>query len=147
MSSSPVWGESTPEYNLCWPADDLGTLTLKGQHLAAVDHDAELQHQLRSALQKGLEQTQHADICILKHHAAVEVTALGVSMPAALHPQIQGVDIPEGRIQTLLLGEARKKEESFNLQKLLNIKAGFIFETLGAVTSWWLLPLVGFRLD
>ncbi|MED6255371.1 hypothetical protein ATANTOWER_008794, partial [Ataeniobius toweri] len=71
-----------------------GALTLKRQHLTAVDHDAELQHELRSALYEGLEQTQHADICALKHHAAVVVTALWVSMPAALHPQIQGVDIP-----------------------------------------------------
>lgn len=69
-------------------------LTLKRQHLTGVDHDAELQHQLGSALQEGLKQTQHADIGALKHHAPVVVTPLGVSMPAALHSQIQGVDIP-----------------------------------------------------
>ncbi|TNN73305.1 hypothetical protein EYF80_016468 [Liparis tanakae] len=65
-----------------------------GQHLLGLDHDAELQHQLRGALQEGLEQTQHADIGALKHHAPVVVSALGVSVPAALHTQIQGVDIP-----------------------------------------------------
>lgn len=72
----------------------MGPLTLKGQHLTGLDHDAELQHQLRGALQEGLEQTQHADICALKHHAPEVVAALGVPVPAALHAQIQGVDVP-----------------------------------------------------
>lgn len=71
-----------------------GTLTLKGQHLTGLDHDAELQHKLRGALQEGLEQTQHADIGALEHHAPVVVAALRVPVPAALHAQIQGVDIP-----------------------------------------------------
>lgn len=85
----------------------LGTLTLEGQHLTGLDHDAELQHQLRGALQEGLEQTQHADISALKHHAPVVVTALGVSVPAALHAQIQGVDIPVYQSQTQLISASR----------------------------------------
>lgn len=78
----------------------MGPLTLKGQHLTGLDHDAELQHQLRGALQEGLEQTQHADICALKHHAPEVVAALGVPVPAALHAQIQGVDVPACQRQT-----------------------------------------------
>lgn len=77
-----------------------GTLTLKGQHLTGLDHDAELQHKLRGALQEGLKQTQHADIGALKHHAPVVVTALGVPVPAALYAQVQGVDIPVHQRQT-----------------------------------------------
>lgn len=73
----------------------MGALTLKGQHLIGPDHDGELQHELRGALQKGLQKTKHADISALKHHAPIVVTPLWVSVPAALHAQIQGVDIPE----------------------------------------------------
>lgn len=71
-----------------------GTLTLKWQHLTGLDHDAELQHELRGALQEGLEQTQHADIGALKHHAPVVMAPFGVPVPAALDAQIQSVDIP-----------------------------------------------------
>ena len=92
----------------------LGTLTLEGQHLTGQDHDVELQHQLRGALQEGLEQTQHADISALKHHAPVVVTALGVSVPAALHAQVQGVDIPAYQRQTQLIsGKKSETEENF----------------------------------
>lgn len=72
----------------------IGILTLKGQHLLGMDHDAELQNQLRGAFKEGLEQTQHADIGTLKHHAPVVVTALGVSVPPTLYAQIQSVDVP-----------------------------------------------------
>lgn len=77
-----------------------GTLTLKGQHLSGLVHDAELQNQLGGALQEGLKQTEHADIGALKHHAPVVVPALGVPVPAALHTQIQGVDVPVYQRQT-----------------------------------------------
>lgn len=70
-------------------------LTLKGQHLTGLDHDGELQNQLRGALQERLEQTQHADISSLEHHAPVVVAPLGIPMPATLHTQVKGVDIPE----------------------------------------------------
>lgn len=76
------------------------TPTLKRQDLLGVDHDAELQNQLRCALQEGLQQTQHADVGALEHHAPVEVTALGVSVPPALHAQVQSVDVPAGNRQT-----------------------------------------------
>lgn len=72
-------------------------LTLKWQDLTGLDHDAELQHQLRGTLQEGLEQTQHADVSTLKHHAPIEVMPLVVPTPAALHTQIQGMDIPTGQ--------------------------------------------------
>lgn len=83
----------------CW-IGPCRSLTLEGQHLPGVDHDAELQNQLGGALQEGLQQAQHADISALKHHAPVVMAALGVSVPAALHAQVQSMYIPVCKKQT-----------------------------------------------
>lgn len=72
-------------------------LTLQGQDLVGLDHDAQLQHQLGGALQEDLQQAQHADVGTLEHQAPVVMALLVVPPPAALHPQVQGVDIPEDR--------------------------------------------------
>ena len=60
-----------------------------------MNHDAELQHQLRSALQEGLKEAEHVDVSTLEHQAPVEVTSLPIAMPTALGAQVQGMDIPE----------------------------------------------------
>ena len=62
-----------------------GGLTLEGQDLAGLDHNAELQNQLRGTFEEGFQQTQHADISALEHHAPVEVVPLVVAAPTALH--------------------------------------------------------------
>lgn len=85
---------------MCVVIGHCGTLTLEGQHLIGIYHDAELQHKLWGTLQEGFKQAEHADISTLKHHAPVVVTALWVCMPAALHTQIQGMDIPVDKIKT-----------------------------------------------
>lgn len=69
--------------------------TLQGQYVVAVDHDAELKNELRSALQEGLQQPQHVDVSALEHQTPVEVMLPGAAMPTALHSQVQGVDIPK----------------------------------------------------
>lgn len=62
--------------------------------MVAVDHDAELQHELRRALQESLQQPQHVDVSALEHQTPVEMTLTRVAMPTALHSQVQGVDVP-----------------------------------------------------
>ena len=74
----------------------MGGLTLEGQDLAGLDHNAELQNKLRGTFEEGFQQTQHADISALEHHAPVEVVPLVVAAPTALHTQIQGVNVPMG---------------------------------------------------
>lgn len=71
-------------------------LTLQPLSLVALDHDAELQHQLRGALQEGLQQPQHVDISILVHHGPVE-TPLVLLLPVALYAEVHGADVPVGR--------------------------------------------------
>lgn len=73
-----------------------GALTLQPLSLVALDHDAELQHQLRGALQEGLQQPQHVDIGILVHHGPVE-TPLVLLLPVALDAEVHGADVPVGR--------------------------------------------------
>lgn len=73
-----------------------GPLTLQPLSLVALDHDAELQHQLRGALQEGLQQPQHVDISILVHHGPVE-TPLVLLLPVALYAEVHGADVPVGR--------------------------------------------------
>lgn len=72
-----------------------GALTLQPLSLVALDHDAELQHQLRGALQEGLQQPQHVDIGILVHHGPVE-TPLVLLLPVALDAKVHGADVPVG---------------------------------------------------
>lgn len=73
-----------------------GALTLQPLSLVALDHDAELQHQLRGALQEGLQQPQHVDIGVLVHHGPVE-TPLVLLLPVALDAEVHGADVPVGR--------------------------------------------------
>lgn len=61
---------------------------------AAVDQQAELQHQLRRAAQEGLQQTQHAHVRALEQHPPVEVAPQPLPAPAALQPQVQGAQVP-----------------------------------------------------
>lgn len=152
----------------CRSVDPCSSLTLEGQHLPGVDHDAELQDQLGGALQEGLQQAQHADISALKHHAPVVVAALGVSVPTALHAQIQSVYIPVCQKQDIhpLIklkpkkgGKILQRSLGFNtvLLKLLNIitlilrSHNSLFQSLRAVRSSCqkrrVLVPQGFRLD
>lgn len=65
---------------------------------AAVDQQAELQHQLRRAAQEGLQQTQHAHVRALEQHPPVEVAPQPLPAPAALQPQVQGAQVPAGEV-------------------------------------------------
>lgn len=85
-------------------------LTLQPLSLVALDHDAELQHQLRGALQKGLQQPQHVDIGILIHHGPVE-TPLVLLLPVALYAEVHGADVPVVR-KKRRVRECRDVEES-----------------------------------
>ncbi|TNN82567.1 hypothetical protein EYF80_007085 [Liparis tanakae] len=60
--------------------------------VVALNHDAELQHQLRGAFQEGLEQAQHVDIGVLVHHSPVE-TPLVLLLPVALYTEPEGVSM------------------------------------------------------
>lgn len=69
--------------------------TLHSLELVCLDNNAELQHQLWSALQEGGQQMQHAHVCKLVHHPPVVAPALRLGTLTALNAQIDGVDIPE----------------------------------------------------
>ena len=74
-----------------------GRLTLQTLSLVALDHDAELQNQLRSALQEGLQQPKHVDVCIFVHHGPVEAP-LVLLLPVALYAEVHGANVPaEGK--------------------------------------------------
>lgn len=64
-----------------------------------MDHDAQLEDELRCRLKEGLQETEHGDVSALKHQPPVEVAAGPVAVPTALGAQVQGVDIPEGQRQ------------------------------------------------
>jgi len=70
-----------------------GRLTLQPLRPVALDHDAELQHQLRRALQEGLQQAQHVDVGVLEHHGPVEAP-LVLLLPVALYAEVHGADVP-----------------------------------------------------
>lgn len=79
--------------------------TLQGLGSVLLDHDAELQHQLRRRLQERLQQAQHVDIGVLEHHSPVP-PPLVLLLPPRHHPQVEGSDVPAGDIgnQSDLLG-------------------------------------------
>lgn len=51
---------------------ELQALTLEGLQAVSLYDNAELQHQLGSALQEGGEQVQHAYVCVLVDHLPVK---------------------------------------------------------------------------
>lgn len=81
-------------YLMCSSFPPLPSLTLQWQDCVAVDHDAELQDELRRRLQEGLQEAEHCDISALKHQPPVEVAAWYVAVPAAQGSQVEGVDVP-----------------------------------------------------
>lgn len=70
--------------------------TLQREDDVSVDHDAQLEDELRSRFEEGLQQAQHGDVSALKHQPPVEVTAGPVAMPTALGTKVESVDVPEG---------------------------------------------------
>ena len=62
-----------------------------------MDHDAQLEDELRRRLQEGLQQAEHGDVSALKHQPPVEMAAGTVAVPTALGAQVEGVDVPEGK--------------------------------------------------
>lgn len=71
-------------------------VTLQRQNTAFMDHDAQLQNELWSRLQEGLQEAEHGDVSALKHQPPVELAAGPVAVPAALGTQVEGVDVSEG---------------------------------------------------
>lgn len=61
----------------------------------SLDDDAELQDELRRALQEGGEQVEHADISVLVHHPPIEPPAVVLTTASAPDAQVDGVEIPE----------------------------------------------------
>lgn len=76
-----------------------------------MNHDAQLQDELRRRLQEGLQQAQHGDVGALEHQPPVEVTAGPVPVPPALGAQVEGVDVP---------GDQRHKFEIVTNKRLDN---------------------------
>lgn len=71
------------------------TPTLQSLCPVLLDHDGELQDQLGSRLQEGLQQSQHVDVCVLKHHGPVPAPLM-LLLTARHDPQVQGPDVPAG---------------------------------------------------
>lgn len=71
------------------------TPTLQRLCSVLLDHYGELQDQLGSRLQEGLQQPQHVDICVLKHHGPVPAPLM-LLLAARHDPQVQGPDVPAG---------------------------------------------------
>jgi hypothetical protein len=68
--------------------------TLDGLQFVSLDDDAELQDQLRSALQEGGQEVQHADVSELVYHPPVEPPAVMVPTAPAPEAQVDGMEIP-----------------------------------------------------
>ena len=71
-------------------------VTLHSLQLVCLYDDAQLQHQLWSALQKGGQKMQHAHICELIHHPPVVTPALRLGTLTTPNAQVDGVEIPRG---------------------------------------------------
>lgn len=71
-------------------------VTLHCLELVCLYNDAQLQHQLRRALQKGGQEMQHAHIRKLIDHPPVITPALCLSTLMASNAQVDGVEIPGG---------------------------------------------------
>lgn len=85
--------------------------TLHGLELVSLDDDAELQDELRRALQEGGKQVEHAGIGILVHHPPVEPPAVVLAAAPAPDAQVDGAEIPE---------EHRGPEEGLNSEELFH---------------------------
>ncbi|TNN46337.1 hypothetical protein EYF80_043455 [Liparis tanakae] len=59
-------------------------LTLQWEDDVSVDHDAQLEDELRSRLQEGFQEAQHGDVSALKHQPPVDVARCPVAVPTAL---------------------------------------------------------------
>lgn len=64
-----------------------------------MDHDAQLEDELRGRLQEGFQEAEHGDVSALEHQPPVEVAAGPIAVPTALGAQVEGVDVPEGERQ------------------------------------------------
>lgn len=62
-----------------------------------MNHDAQLQDELRRRFQEGFQEAEHCDVGALKHQPPVEVAPGAAAVPAALSPQVEGVEVPEER--------------------------------------------------
>jgi len=71
-------------------------LTLQREDDVSVDHDAQLEDELRSRLQEGFQEAQHGDVSALKHQPPVEVATWPVAVATALGTKVESVDVPEG---------------------------------------------------
>lgn len=60
-----------------------------------MDHDAQLENELRGRLQEGLQEAEHGDVCALKHQTPTEVALGPNALPTALSAQVESVDVPE----------------------------------------------------
>lgn len=60
-----------------------------------MDHDAQLEDELRCRFQEGLQEAEHGDVSALKHQPPVEMATGPVAVPTALGAQVEGVDVPE----------------------------------------------------
>lgn len=60
-----------------------------------LNHDAELQDQLRRGLQERLQQPQHVDVRVLEHHGPVPAP-LVLLLPTRHDAQVQSPDVPAG---------------------------------------------------
>lgn len=58
-----------------------------------MNHDAQLQDELRRRLQEGLQQAEHGNVGAFEHQPPVEMTTGPVAVPPALGAQVEGVDI------------------------------------------------------
>lgn len=84
-------------------------VTLHGLELVCLYDDAELEHELRCALQEHCQQVEHADVCILVHHPPVKPPAVILSTLPAPDAQVDGVEVP-----------VRDKEKPFKTSLALN---------------------------
>ena len=90
-----------PKTSCCTLYDDIkGILyvtrappTLQRLGPVLLDHDAELQNQLRRWLQEGLQQPQHVDVCVLEHHRPVPAPLM-LLLPPRHDAQVQRPDVP-----------------------------------------------------
>lgn len=71
------------------------TPTLQRLCSVLLDHYGELQDQLGSRLQEGLQQPQHVDVRVLEHHGPVPPPLVLLLTPRH-DPQVQGPDVPAG---------------------------------------------------
>lgn len=69
--------------------------TLQRLGSVLLDHDAELQDQLRCGLQESLQQPQHVDVRVLEHHGPVPAP-LVLLLPPRHDAQVQRPDVPAG---------------------------------------------------